>query len=65
MKVNVAPSVDQCCDGKEIVDEAGESMAQPRCLGQVAKEEVDGVGGRHSSAAGLDDRDGGMANGSS
>ncbi len=39
-------------------------MSQPRRLGQVAKEEVDGVGGRHPSAAGLYDRDGGMANGS-
>ena len=38
-------------------------MSKARRRGQVAKEKVDGVGGRHPSAAGLDYRDGGMVNG--
>jgi hypothetical protein len=38
-------------------------MSKSRRLGQVAKEEVDGVGGRHPPAAGLNYRDGGMLKG--
>ena len=64
VEVNVAPCIDQSCNGQEIVDKAREAMTQPRHHWQVAKEEVNGMCGGHLPTTWLDDRDGVMGNGS-